>query len=131
MTDFTKVSDEKSFNEDVSLWDVSKATNLERIFREAGSKYTGLEQTRGAWLDRAASQVRRVPAVNHLMQSAGTGAFTEYAHIEETVSPAVLDTVTSWILGLRDFSLCSTVPKSQRLLSPGVTVENGRFFEPF
>ncbi len=39
-----------------------------------------------------------VPGVNHLFQTATTGAPAEYATIEETISPAVLDKVSSWIL---------------------------------
>jgi len=42
--------------------------------------------------------VRRMPGLNHLFQTATTGSTTEYAQIEETMSPAVLDLVTRWIL---------------------------------
>ena len=42
--------------------------------------------------------VRRMPGLNHLFQTAKTGSPTEYATIDETMSPAVLDLVTQWIL---------------------------------
>jgi pimeloyl-ACP methyl ester carboxylesterase len=42
--------------------------------------------------------VRRMPGLNHLFQTAKTGSPDEYAQIEETMSPAVLDLVTRWIL---------------------------------
>ncbi len=42
--------------------------------------------------------IRRMPGLNHLFQTATTGSPTEYASIEETLSPAVLDVITHWIL---------------------------------
>ena len=42
--------------------------------------------------------VRRLPGLNHLFQTAKTGAFSEYATIEETMAPVVLDLVRDWIL---------------------------------
>jgi hypothetical protein len=39
-----------------------------------------------------------MPGLNHLFQTAKTGSTMEYAQIEETMSPAVLDLVTHWIL---------------------------------
>lgn len=42
--------------------------------------------------------VRRFPGLNHLFQTAKTGTVDEYGQIEETVSPAVLDAVTRWIV---------------------------------
>ncbi|MDX1996646.1 MAG: alpha/beta fold hydrolase [Thermoanaerobaculia bacterium] len=41
--------------------------------------------------------LRRLPGLNHLFQTAKTGALTEYAQIEETVAPEVLELVTEWI----------------------------------
>ncbi len=38
-----------------------------------------------------------LPGLNHLFQRATTGAFAEYAQIEETMNPAVLDLVADWI----------------------------------
>jgi pimeloyl-ACP methyl ester carboxylesterase len=39
-----------------------------------------------------------LPGLNHLFQTATTGAPTEYAMIEETMSPAVLNAISAWIL---------------------------------
>ncbi len=39
-----------------------------------------------------------MPGLNHLFQTAKTGAVTEYAQIEETMAPAVLAKVAGWIL---------------------------------
>lgn len=41
--------------------------------------------------------VRRFPEMNHLFQTAVTGAPAEYARIEETMAPEVLDLIGSWI----------------------------------
>jgi hypothetical protein len=41
--------------------------------------------------------VLELPGLNHLFQSARTGLPAEYAQIEETMAPAALDTVTTWI----------------------------------
>ena len=41
--------------------------------------------------------VRRFPEMNHLFQTAGTGSPVEYAQIEETMAPEVLDLIGSWI----------------------------------
>ncbi len=38
------------------------------------------------------------PDLNHLFQTADTGAFAEYGSIEETMNPEVLTTVAEWIL---------------------------------
>lgn len=40
---------------------------------------------------------RRLDGLNHLFQTARTGAIGEYADIEETISPVVLSIVTEWI----------------------------------
>lgn len=42
--------------------------------------------------------LRRFPGMNHLFQTAETGAPTEYSTIEETMSPIVLDVISDWIL---------------------------------
>jgi pimeloyl-ACP methyl ester carboxylesterase len=39
-----------------------------------------------------------LPGLNHLFQTAGTGAPTEYATLSETMSPTALEAVASWIL---------------------------------
>lgn len=44
--------------------------------------------------------VKSFPQLNHLFQTSQTGLPNEYGKIEETISPAVLETIASWILGL-------------------------------
>jgi pimeloyl-ACP methyl ester carboxylesterase len=39
-----------------------------------------------------------LPGLNHLFQTCKTGSVTEYAQIEETISPTVLELISSWIL---------------------------------
>ncbi|WP_018629846.1 alpha/beta hydrolase family protein [Niabella aurantiaca] len=43
-------------------------------------------------------EVKELPGLNHLFQEAGTGAPSEYAQIEQTMAPAVLELMTRWIL---------------------------------
>lgn len=42
--------------------------------------------------------VIKLPALNHLLQTSKTGAISEYPTIEETMSPAALETIAEWIL---------------------------------
>lgn len=43
-------------------------------------------------------EIAELPGLNHLFQTAQTGAPAEYAEIEETTSPVALDKMTNWIL---------------------------------
>jgi hypothetical protein len=43
-------------------------------------------------------EVDELPGLNHLLQTAKTGAPAEYAEIEETMSPVALDKMSTWIL---------------------------------
>lgn len=43
-------------------------------------------------------EVDQLPGLNHLFQHAKTGAVTEYAAIEETFSPEVLEKIAAWIV---------------------------------
>ena len=43
-------------------------------------------------------KIMEIPGVNHLFQTCETGAIDEYAQIEETISPAVLEILLDWIL---------------------------------
>jgi len=43
-------------------------------------------------------EVVELPGLNHLFQTAKTGAPAEYAQIEETISPVALDKMAGWIL---------------------------------
>ncbi len=42
--------------------------------------------------------IKSFPDLNHLFQTSKTGAVSEYAQIEETMSPEVLRTITEWVL---------------------------------
>ena len=42
--------------------------------------------------------VRRLPGLNHLFQPAQTGSPMEYASIETTIDPSVLELISGWIL---------------------------------
>lgn len=44
--------------------------------------------------------VHRLPNHNHLFQRAKTGLVNEYATIEETISPEVLDLIRDWVLSV-------------------------------
>jgi pimeloyl-ACP methyl ester carboxylesterase len=39
--------------------------------------------------------------MNHLFQECTTGAFNEYSEIEQTISPKVLDKMSSWIIAIK------------------------------
>lgn len=41
--------------------------------------------------------VKELPGLNHLFQTANTGLHTEYASIEETMSPLALETISAWM----------------------------------
>jgi pimeloyl-ACP methyl ester carboxylesterase len=43
-------------------------------------------------------EVKELPGLNHMFQTAVTGAVSEYGKIEETIAPAALKTITEWIL---------------------------------
>lgn len=42
--------------------------------------------------------IRELPGLNHLFQRAKTGSPAEYATIEETIDPAVLQLITDWLM---------------------------------
>ena len=41
--------------------------------------------------------VKELPGLNHLFQTADTGAFAEYIKIEETIAPVALETIGNWL----------------------------------
>ena len=46
--------------------------------------------------------IHRLPKHNHLFQRAKTGLINEYAIIEETISPEVLDLIRDWVLSVTE-----------------------------
>lgn len=51
--------------------------------------------------DNPANLVKEYPGLNHLLQHCTTGAVSEYAAIEETISPEVLADISRWIRSLQ------------------------------
>jgi pimeloyl-ACP methyl ester carboxylesterase len=43
-------------------------------------------------------KILKLENINHLLQTANTGAISEYGEIEETISPKVLEIIKDWIL---------------------------------
>ncbi|WP_372784018.1 alpha/beta hydrolase family protein [Phenylobacterium sp.] len=56
-----------------------------------------LPAIREALKDNPKAEVVELPGLNHLFQSADTGAPSEYARIEETISPTALGLITDWV----------------------------------
>ena len=59
---------------------------------------SNLSALRNTLPSNSKNQIESVDGVNHLFQHCKTGAVTEYREIEETFSPAVLETIIQWIL---------------------------------
>jgi uncharacterized protein len=57
-----------------------------------------LPAVRKALASNKAAQIDEIRGVNHLFQHATTGLPNEYATIEETIAPEVLEKISSWIL---------------------------------
>ncbi len=57
-----------------------------------------LSAIRAATRGNKDATVIELPGLNHLLQTAPTGAAGEYADIEETVAPAALDTISDWVV---------------------------------
>ncbi|WP_404710137.1 alpha/beta hydrolase family protein [Sphingomonas sp. MMS24-J13] len=56
-----------------------------------------LPAIRAALKDNKDATVVEIPGLNHLFQTAKTGAVGEYAEIEETVAPVALEQMAGWI----------------------------------
>jgi pimeloyl-ACP methyl ester carboxylesterase len=62
----------------------------------SGKNLRGIEKTlKGAGNHDCV--VKELPGLNHMFQTADTGAVSEYSKIEETISPAALKSITEWI----------------------------------
>jgi hypothetical protein len=57
----------------------------------------GAIQHAEAWIDHGTSTLKWL---NHLFQTAKTGAASEYAKIEETISPLALEKMANWIMAV-------------------------------
>lgn len=58
---------------------------------------SGLPAIRTALQGNPRAVIREMPALNHLFQTAKTGSIAEYGEITETMAPAALETISSWI----------------------------------
>lgn len=57
-----------------------------------------LPEIRKALKDDPDATVLELPGLNHLFQTAGTGAVGEYAQIPETIAPIALTTIGDWVV---------------------------------
>ena len=48
------------------------------------------------------SSTEELPGLNHLFQTAKTGAVSEYSQIDETIAPVVLEKISAWC-GIYEF----------------------------
>jgi len=53
-------------------------------------------------------EIDELPGLNHLFQTAKTGAVSEYGEIEETMSPVAMEKVASWIFEQTEKSMAKT-----------------------
>jgi hypothetical protein len=58
------------------------------------------QQQREALRRNRRVSIVELPGLNHLFQTATTGAPREYAQIEETFAPAALEALTAWLQAL-------------------------------
>jgi len=72
------------------------ALNGERDFQVPAAMNLGAIRT--ALKDNPRATVKELPGLNHLFQTAPTGASSEYFDIEESFAPAALALVSDWIL---------------------------------
>jgi len=61
---------------------------------EAADNLAGIRE---ALAHNANTEVHEMPGLNHLFQTATTGSVAEYGSIEETLAPAALKLVSTWI----------------------------------
>ena len=61
---------------------------------------SNLEALRNGLGGNAKTVIKAIEGVNHIFQHCTTGSVAEYKEIEETISPAVLSDITTWISNL-------------------------------
>jgi hypothetical protein len=49
-------------------------------------------------------RIIEMEGLNHMLQSSASGAMSEYASIEETISPRVLATISDWVFTIKEKS---------------------------
>jgi uncharacterized protein len=68
---------------DLQVLPESNLTEIDRVLKQSGHRQ---------------SKAVRLPGLNHLFQTAQTGAPSEYEKIEESISPTVLEIISEWVL---------------------------------
>lgn len=68
------------------------------IYGEKDTQVPPVLNEKAARANAPAAEVMVFPGLNHMMQHATTGEVSEYATIEETISPEVLDTILRFIV---------------------------------
>ena len=58
------------------------------------------------------NSIVKLPRLNHLFQTAKTGALSEYSQIEETMSPVALEVIGDWIVRHTDVHTSGTSARS-------------------
>lgn len=61
---------------------------------------TNLDALRSGLAPNPKTVIEAVEGVNHIFQECNTGAVTEYAEIEQTIAPEVLERITNWVNSL-------------------------------
>ena len=72
---------------------------LAKMYAKTGANARALIYLRKALEEGGNKNIEIVefPGLNHLFQTANTGALSEYAQIDETIAPVVLDKIATWI----------------------------------
>lgn len=69
-------------SKDLQVWAPQNLPAIEAALKKGGNKKY---------------MIRELPGLNHLFQEAKTGGSSEYAEIEQTISPAALEAMSTWI----------------------------------
>jgi hypothetical protein len=70
-------------NKDKQVQPSRDLPSIRKVLEEAGNKHFEIDE---------------LPGLNHLFQTAKTGALAEYVEIDETMSAVALEKMASWIL---------------------------------
>ena len=73
------------------------ALNGEKDLQVAPENLAAIEKAiRQGWNDNVT--VKEFSGMNHIFQTCKTGAMEEYATIEQTIDPVVLEEISGWVL---------------------------------
>ena len=71
---------------------------MKGVWRARGSAVANIPALEKALAGNVDATIETLPGLNHLFQNASTGAFSEYAVIDETFDPDTMQAVADWIL---------------------------------